>query len=753
MAKGFDLFRTICLAFLLGLLVACGGGSDSSSAPRTAAIEGIYTDGDNLARQDDADLIAADVSSVIDIYGTDLNPGLQVSLGGESCQIFNLQYPDTLEQSDNLMDMSVSCPAKSVGSYAFKIVDRGVTIYESMVEVVTSDTLAQTRAAAQTKIRPAYSSAVDPLSAGSQSLPGISVSTLSQEVILSPVANSVTGQITAERPAISTTNGSLDYSRILKLAVRGVVVQLLDAANGNAEIASTATDASGVYVFSHVPSDRSVIVRVKAQIARNRAVGDTNTAQYNVMLRDNTQAGKEKPLYTMESAGFTTQAAGNVVSLNAQLGFNDKGVSNGPRQSAPYAILDVVYNAVSKIVETNPGVTLKDMNIYWSVNNRTGGSDSEEGKLAGNIETSHFQPGTDYPGLFILGQANVDTDEFDSGVVGHEFGHYLQEVASYSDSPGDGHSASDFKDASLSYGEGFGTAIGGLLSKSYFYNASACLTGTTCTNLYTDSSGTAQASGFITDLNKKPATGYPNGFYAEDSVGYLLYKLGIDNGFSPFWKTLTAMAQGYESATVFNFLDKYVGQQSALSRAQLLTLAKGVNIKTTDPLGVLPAGTAADTAIDEDASGGADDLETLYFMLAPSTPIGVVEQNLTANPPTFCMNAKLAGEKKSNGLGVSRRFKVVSPYTGTMGIKLQDANTSTYMTDSYRVNVRAGDTGKEVDVAFWGIKDENSGQYPGRRWPVKAGVAYTILVNFQSEVYKQGNVCGNKLYLWQAAQD
>jgi hypothetical protein len=79
------------------------------------------------------------------------------------------------------------------------------------------------------------------------------------------------GQITADAPTINPATGGLVYSTLRNFNVRGVVVQLLDADNANAVLATTATDANGLYTFNGVLSGKNVVLRVSAQVSANRA--------------------------------------------------------------------------------------------------------------------------------------------------------------------------------------------------------------------------------------------------------------------------------------------------------------------------------------------------------------------------------------------------------------------------------------------------------------------------------------------------
>ncbi|RUP34074.1 MAG: hypothetical protein EKK45_03835 [Curvibacter sp.] len=717
--------RSAAGAACLSLFLAgCGGGSSGTvendplapSQLSAAVVEGFDTQ-DGLVQVDagGTQQVGAGEASTIDIWGLNLRLGLSVTLGSSPCLVHDLMSFDDLEEDSDVVQISADCPAQAQGSTVLTVSDKGTPIYQAPVRVTAVSTRAARNALLDT-LRPKFTS-----------LP-VASRVLSREQIRAALVASpgvVTGQITADAPTIDPASGGLIYSALRNFNVRGVVVQLLDVDNANAVMATTVTDANGLYTFSGVAAGKNVGVQVSAQVSMTRGATATTGPQYNFMLRDNTASGTVKPLYTLSSPTVQTVAAGNVVSLNAALGFDGNGNVTGARQSAPFSILDVVYNAATMIAATNPNVSLPDLNIYWSPNNAP-----QRGDLAqGQIGTSHFNSNGDYPGVYILGKANVDTDEFDQGVVGHEFGHYLQYAASYSDNPGGSHSSKDFKDASLAYGEGFGTAIGGLLAKSKYYS---------------DSSGPNQSSGFSTDISLPLATGAGKtvGFYAENAIAYVLYTLGTQYGFNTFWNATTALANGHPSATIFSFLNGFVSQNPSLSGA-VQALAASQNIRTLDALGRLPSGDTGDAAVASAANGGAADLETLYLPLTPNVSNGSKGVNLTPSAPSFCLNNNLAGAKDSNGLGMSKRFTFTAVQTGPLGVRMVDALGNAVAGGLVFANARGSD-GKSVSIYGW---NEDIGQFS-----VNAGTTYTLKVNLTNPAtLTGGNQCGLTVSLWTPA--
>lgn len=75
---------------------------------------------------------------------------------------------------------------------------------------------------------------------------------------------------------------------------------------------------------------------------------------------------------------------------------------------------------------------------------------------------SFYIPG--YSRLFILGGINgdiynMDTDHFDNSIIIHEYGHFLEDVFSVSDSPGGSHGGNAIIDPRLAWSEGWGNFI------------------------------------------------------------------------------------------------------------------------------------------------------------------------------------------------------------------------------------------------------------------------------------------------------
>src|SRR5260364_235899 len=74
--------------------------------------------------------------------------------------------------------------------------------------------------------------------------------------------------------------------------------------------------------------------------------------------------------------------------------------------------------------------------FFWSTDNRPTDGD----KAIGEIGTSHVAGGKE---MYILGKEDVDIDEYDEGVMLHEWGHYFEHFAGRADSIGGSHGGGD----------------------------------------------------------------------------------------------------------------------------------------------------------------------------------------------------------------------------------------------------------------------------------------------------------------------
>lgn len=711
-------------------LSGCGGSSSSSTAP-SASVLGFVVNDDDPTPQGDSNQVAAGEIVYLGIYGQNLTPDLDISLGGLSCTVNGLEAYEEEERDSDLDIVYFSCPAQATGNQNLNVSLNGQNIFAATLEVVDAATLVQQKLAYLTSIRPHFDDVTgnvnDVLAQSAQGL----------DIIIS---RDIAGKVTADRPDNNTESGGLLYGdKVINFPVRGIVVQLLDPSNKNAVLRTVATDADGNYTIKSVPIGKAYILKANAWLAETRKSGSQTGAQYNFRVEDNTKyKTPDSMLYGIQQS-FTLPSGDGVyaLNLNATLGFDEDGVllsDSSARQSGPFSILDVIYNAVDGIKKVDPNISLIDLKIYWSAfNQRVSDNDNIDKKMLGNIETSHWSsPPNKNWGLFILGKVNQDTDEYDRGVVGHEFGHYLQYAASYNQSLGGNHEDGEFKDATVAFSEGFGTAIGGLLAQSQYY---------------TDSEGENQQKGSVTDLKKKTAF---NGFYSEESIIYLLYQLGTNSdygGFSTFWKTLTSMRSGFVTSTVFSFLDRYISQIPSKS-SEIKNAAADLNIRTIDPMGVLPSGAKIDKSVDEVASGGAGDLESVYINLEPTTPVDPKKsQTLTPDVKSFCINSKLKSKYKGNILGISRQFKINATSSSIVYIYVTNENNNIWSYDNYRVTVRNGRTGKDLtnntSLSWDKVEDV---------WKLnlEADTTYTLTVTFEEKpiTTTKYNSCGNRVTLW-----
>ncbi len=390
----------------------------------------------------------------------------------------------------------------------------------------------------------------------------------------------LSGQLTYDRVPLNVRTSGLDHDRTTQLPIRQAPVELLNSAG--AVLMSTVSDDNGDYSFT-VASGQTLRVRVRAEVQK----GAPNEIDFKVV--DNTSSDA---LYAIQGTLSEVSRVNQTRDLNAASGWGGTSYTS-TRAAAPFALLDTIYGALEDFIAVDADIDFPTFNVLWSPRNR-----SENGNPAvGEIGTSSFTVANGVPVIRILGDADNDTDEFDSHVVVHEFGHYFENSLSRSDSPGGGHSIADRLDARIAFGEGWGNALSGMILED---------------PIYRDSFGARQSQGFEIDVENNVYAS--TGWFSEGSSQSILYDLfdaandGADQatfGLGPIYRTFTdpEYRSGPAFTSIFAFLDA-LGNQTGIVESEIEALAAAQLISGTDKFG-----------LGENNNGGLPDILPVYEVL------------------------------------------------------------------------------------------------------------------------------------------
>lgn len=488
----------------------------------------------------------------------------------------------------------------------------------------------------------------------------------------------VSGKITFDSVPHNTTSNGLDYNSVTQKPARAVTVQALSSAN--AVLASTTTDANGNYSLT-VNANTDMSLRVLAEMKKSGSAPN-----WDFMVVDNTSNGAE---YSLAGATFNSGSANMTRDVNAPSGWNGTSYA-APRSAAPFAILDAVYQAYNKVLSAAPATQFPALKLNWSVNNTP--SDGNIGQ--GEIGTTYYENDQ----IYILGQANNDTDEYDDHVVIHEWGHYFEDNFSRADSIGGQHSGADKLDMRVAFGEGWGNAWSGIATDD---------------PMYRDSSGTSQSQGFSINVdNNNPSN---KGWYSEASIQAILYDLydagtesgdPVSLGFKPLYDIMTTSQKNTAALTsIFSLIPPLKSANPAQGSA-IDILVTGQNIVST---------TMDIWGSTETNSGGNTD----------SLPVYVTYGNLGV-AQSVCVNSS---EGNYNKLGNNRPVRVTLPSDGdytitlTRGFGGSDPDFEVYQ-------------GRLVAQAFSQAAPSES-----RQVTLKAGTAVVVVTEADSAV--TGRICMN----------
>ena len=336
--------------------------------------------------------------------------------------------------------------------------------------------------------------------------------------------------------------------------IRAATVQLVDSSNR--ELARTVSGEDGSYSFADIEANTDVRIRVRAELKQSGSPGWDVEVRDNVVDPDDTSppALADRPLYAIVSDFNTGTSANLTRNLTARTGW-DGSAYTGTRAAAPFAVLDSIYTAMQLIMDVEPNAVFNPLDAFWSVNNTLmSPTDIDAGELGASFYTPDpDRNGIANPSLFLLGDAAVDTEEFDDHVIVHEWGHYFEDNFARSDSVGGPHGIGDQLDARLAFGEGWATAFSGIALDNPIY----CDTGP---------AGTSGGFGIGAERGAYDAQGW----YDEISVLRFIYDLydttddeaeGLDTGadtgsigFAPIYRTMVGPQAFTETfTTVFSF--------------------------------------------------------------------------------------------------------------------------------------------------------------------------------------------------------
>lgn len=268
--------------------------------------------------------------------------------------------------------------------------------------------------------------------------------------------------------------------------------------------------------------------------------------------------------------------------------------------------------------------------VFWSENNRIVEGDFDEKK--GELQSTVYTPdGGESGEIFVLGKEDEDTDEYDEHILLHEWGHFVEDQFSRSDSFGGPHFFSDLLDPRVAFSEGFSNAWSAIMLED---------------SRYIDTLGRAQDESLVLDLELNSFNGMGSqGWFVEGSIGSMVFDLmdetdddsdSISVGMAALFAALRGgHAETASLTSIFSFITA-LKAQVPLMEDQIDAITAAQNIENISD----------DFASDEDDYGDLDRLE--------SDPKVYVDIELDGGSKTLCVSNEVG---VFNKLGNSRFLK------------------------------------------------------------------------------------------------
>jgi hypothetical protein len=498
----------------------------------------------------------------------------------------------------------------------------------------------------------------------------------------------VTGNITFGRVPFATAAQDPDrglwYATPIQQPARGVIVRALNAST-LAVLATGSTNDLGNYSLS-VAANTSITIEVVARLLRDAS---QPLPRWDVRVQDGTSGTNP---YTFTDPASFNSSAGTAHNVAIPTGISAAGVATGTRASAPFAILDTVYQGIQTIVGVAPTSNFPALIVDWG-SQATG--------------TFFFSGNPQY--IALMSDLATDTDEFDQHVIAHEFGHYIENHFSRADNIGGPHGVGDKLDPRVAFGEGFGYAFAAIVLNDPVARDSA------------NDNGDLWSGVFNVETNPSTTPVGGNDNYgcwcSESSVWSILWDLsdsaadandGVALGFQPIWDVLTGAQRTTPAhTTIFPFITALKAARP-LDAGAINTLVAAQNIDATN----IDAFATGETHVPTNIS--AADVLPLYTTITAS------------GTPVVLRNVNDAGVE--NKLGNHRFLRFTPNISGSVTVTLNSSNTNNADPD-FRMQ-RAG--------TFVLIREDPPPQPETGTVSVTAGTTYVL------DVYDCANGCSGE---------
>ena len=244
-------------------------------------------------------------------------------------------------------------------------------------------------------------------------------------------AITLSGTVQYERVQSKTIGSSsvLDFSNLKREPAKNILIQ---AINRDEDIvSSTYSNQNGEYSFN-LEANTFIKIRAYAKMLK--------TDVWDVKVIDNSNGNAT---YAIE---------GDLVYTGSYNSKRDLLATASSRNAPPFAILGSIYLAMNKFYTIDKELSLPQLNINWSVN---------------NISTSSYYDGTN--NIILQGDQKGDSDEYDSHIIIHEWGHFFENKLSRADNIGGAHGLAEHVDIRVAFGEGFGNALSAIITDNPLY--------------------------------------------------------------------------------------------------------------------------------------------------------------------------------------------------------------------------------------------------------------------------------------------